>query len=325
MAYTLSFDASQKVKKGEVKGLANHIFRDALETDLEHSNSDIDSNMTQNNLSYFYNQTKNKFEVCTDVGQVEESLQARLSCVKKPLRKDAVVIRGIILQLDPEYYTEHDSEQEKIQSYNAMLNWARKIFGEKNIVGFSIHEDETNPHMHFEVTPVTDDGRLSQKDWFPNPTSLKQLHEDFRQHMRQKGYDISYDKQPKRKHMSVDEYKTFKEATDKTQELQNWELDLKKRTNRLNNQKRALNAEIEAFKTQTEETTQKLQKELNEANLLLNDCKKLHQNLEFMSKSYSDSFNSTMMDRKIVELDSKLSIAYDIANQSRKGNDKQYD
>lgn len=265
MSFTVSFDASQKIKAADVKGVSNHIFRDALDVDLEHSNQDIDPSLTHNNISIYYNQTEQKFKKCTSIGQIQESLQDRLSTVKKPLRKDAVVARGLILQLDPEYFSENTSMKDITKSHNRMLGWAKKTFGEQNLIGISIHLDESNPHMHLLFTPVTDDGRLSQKDWFPDPVSLRQMHEDLRQHMEQEGYDISHDRQPKRKHMSVDEYKTFREAKDKAQELRNWEQDLKQRTTRLNERERALEAEIEAFRLETNKTMQQLEKSRNEA------------------------------------------------------------
>lgn len=253
MSFTLSFDASQKIKAADAKGISNHIFRDALDVDLEHSNQAIDPSLTQYNESFYYDQKANGFKKCTSVSQVQESLQDRLSEVKKPLRKDAVVARGLILQLDPEYFQEGMSKTKVLDAHTAMLKWAMDTFKAKNLIGLSVHLDESNPHMHILFTPVTDDGRLSQKDWFPDPVSLRKMHEDLRQYMEQEGYDINHDRQPKRKHMSVTEYKAFREAKDKAQELQDWELDLKQRTTRINDKEASLEAREGAFEASKEE------------------------------------------------------------------------
>lgn len=229
MSYTLSFDASLKVKKTQVKGLSNHNFRDILDNGYEegfnHSNENIDNDLTKDNDSYYYNQETGQYTLCSDISQIQESLETRLATVKKPLRKDAVVARGIILQLDPEWYK--DNKDEKRNTGADMLQWAAKTFGRENLVGFSFHKDETNPHLHILFTPVTSDGRLNQKEWFSDPVTLRSMHDDFRKHMIDKGFDISLERKPRRKHMSEKEYKAFKQSEEKQEELQDWQKDLK--------------------------------------------------------------------------------------------------
>ena len=309
MSYTLSFDASLKIKKNNVKGLLNHMFRDITDTFINHSNETIDADLTCNNQSLYYNQEKQCFEKCTDISQIENSLKQRLSTVKKPLRKDAVICRGIILQLDPQWYEDNGYDPENTTNAD-MVQWACETFGEQNIIGLSIHEDETNPHIHILFAPVTEDGRLSQKDWFKNPASLRQMHEDFKKHMKQKGYDISFDKQPKRKHMSVDEYKTFKEAEDKVSELREWEKDLKLRNNKLTREETALKAQISDFENEKQQYTENIKETLKNASTLLNDIVKIHQQTMSMCKGYQESYNSTFTQKRIDEQQKKLDEAY---------------
>ena len=130
--------------------------------------------------------------------------------------------------------------------------------------------------------------------------------------------------------ISANEYKIFKEAEDKVSELKDWEKDLKQRNNatlmqqeKLRQQEEALEADIEAFKVYKQETTEKLQKQQNEASNVLSDCKKLHENLKAMSKSYSESYNSQFTEKNIAKLDSKLSLAYDAANASQDSKESQ--
>lgn len=256
MANTLSFDASMKVTRSNYRGLGNHMFRDVLSEELEHSNEMINSELTENNQTLYYNQTTGKFEVCTDIEQIYNSLETRLATVTKPLRKDAVVVRSMILQLDSDFY-EDATEDEKNKSYDDMLEWACKRFREKNLIGISVHEDESNPHIHLWFTPVTEDGRLSQKDWFKNPKEMRSMHEEFRQHMTDRGYDISMERQPKRKHMTETEYKTFMEAKEKVEELQSWEKELKQRSNDVKKRENAV-------ATQQQQLTERLSAPANQ-------------------------------------------------------------
>ena len=79
-------------------------------------------------------------------------------------------------------------------------------YGEKNIVAATVHYDETTPHMHYYMVPVTPDGRLSAKDIF-TPAELKRLQTDYHQHMKNLGFDLERGKPSDRKHLSVQELK----------------------------------------------------------------------------------------------------------------------
>lgn len=245
MAYTLSMDASLKAKKENLKGIINHHFRDVLEQNgihLQHKNDNIDPTRTSQNMSIYYNQTEETFLPCTDTNQILESLNTRFSTVKKPLRADAVLCRNLVLQLDPEFYKTATAKEQE-DSYFAMLNWATKTFSKQNLIGISCHLDETNPHIHVLFTPVTQDGRLSQKDWFPNPASLRDMHKDFRTHMANKGYNISFNKQPPRKHLSDTDFKILKQSEEKIEDIKKKEKELEQ----LQAQETALNIRIQSL------------------------------------------------------------------------------
>ena len=47
-----------------------------------------------------------------------------------------------------------------------IYDYSCREFGKENIVSFIVHCDETSPHIHCVVTPITPDGRLSAKAMF---------------------------------------------------------------------------------------------------------------------------------------------------------------
>lgn len=53
-------------------------------------------------------------------------------------------------------------EQWAIDSYNFMC----KKYGEENIAAFIVHLDETNPHIHCTVLPITEKNKISWKKFF---------------------------------------------------------------------------------------------------------------------------------------------------------------
>ena len=235
MGFTLSFDASTKAKKGDVRGLLHHVARDVDKEqgrEVRHSNELIDGSRTADNETGVWDDKTGDWEACTDTRQIEQALSARLATVTKPLRKDAVVLRPLIIQLDPEWYAAHQSEDERDQAALDMMEWAGKTVGPQNLVYVSRHQDESNEHLHMGFCPVTEDGRLSQKDWFSSPARLREMHQDFREFMRDKGYDIELERKKPGKHakrLPEAEYRDYAELERQRRELADREAQLAER------------------------------------------------------------------------------------------------
>ncbi len=73
-----------------------------------------------------------------------------------------------------------DSEA-KVEQYNFFSDCYKffaERYGEENIIAAVVHNDETTPHMHLNLMPVTKDGRLCSKQLFDKP-QLQQLQTDF--------------------------------------------------------------------------------------------------------------------------------------------------
>lgn len=187
MANYLSFHAGVegKVKKADIKKMAGHTFRKTEKRYKSHGNEDIDMARTKYNIDWtLTNEPLDKL--------VEERLEKEYKG-KRALRKDAVVVREIIVQASPSVYEGLSFEEQRkkaLQFTNDSLKWFRKEFGSKNVVAASVHMDETNPHTHFVIMPMTKDGRLSQKDFFKGPADLKRQHKEYREHMIKLGWDF---------------------------------------------------------------------------------------------------------------------------------------
>lgn len=269
MSYTVSFDASIKIKKTEMKGLLNHIERGSIDKKVNHKNPNINNQETEKNINFYFDKNQNTFSECTDLSQIETALNDRLKEVKKPLRKDAVIVRPLILQLDPEYY--RDYEDEDNESIDTMIEWACKTFGKENIIGGSLHLDEASPHLHLLFTPVTDDGRLSQKDWFTSPKSLADMHNSLREHMADNGYDIEMkrkktSKQVKR--LTESEYRDYKEIEEEAQNNKNTKYILDKKEKRLND----LQVSLNTLKSDLEAREEALDKEIEKYKAKQKEC-----------------------------------------------------
>lgn len=279
MGNSTSFDASQKIKKsGNSKGYFYHLARDVYYDEygehLNHSNENIDNTRTAQNKTFV--NSKDGFKEAEHIDEFEDYLNERLGTVKNTLRKDAVVMRPLIFQLDPEY-TKGASKDEIEKYTGVMLDWAIDTFGEKNIVGFSLHYDEgldeenNNPHLHVAFTPVTADGRLAQKDWFSNPTKLRGMHLDLRERLRESGYDATYDNvSGGRKRLTDSEYRASKDLEAREDALHDDKRELVRKENRLYKRETELDkreAKVAAKEKQVDANIVKSEEVLNKATL----------------------------------------------------------
>lgn len=96
-----------------------------------------------------------------------------------------------------------------------VYDFVAKRFGEDNIVGFYVHLDETNPHIHCSVIPMDNErGRISWravfgKDKYQMAAIFRKLHDDLEKEVGQKwglerGNDIAT---TKARHRSISEYR----------------------------------------------------------------------------------------------------------------------
>lgn len=103
-------------------------------------------------------------------GTPKERLATKLKTLGKKVRKDAVVAVELVLSLTPEWFDELTKDRHALRNHpkfmewaNASIAWARKEFGH-NVFDVALHMDESSPHMHVLVVPMTNDGRLCAKE-----------------------------------------------------------------------------------------------------------------------------------------------------------------
>lgn len=216
--FTLTMDASFKVKGNSphARNWSKHIARDVDRkngVEARHSNRRIVPERTHMNTT-FVRSAGGSMDVCQDSMEIIQAMNRRLADVKKKRRKDAVLMRPLVLQLDPLWFDEHNPDwrenglnEEAAKLHGDMIEWAQSRFGAENIVGGSLHMDEHTPGLQLAFVPVTEDGRLSQTDYFTGPISLANMHTEFREFMESRGYDVMHERSERsREHLSSDEF-----------------------------------------------------------------------------------------------------------------------
>ncbi len=216
----MSFDASQKIHysgkytstktsktgHGNIARYIRHLDRatDKMNgCEVQHSNPDIDSDLTLLNES-FYKNSNGQWEKTSHSKDMVDAINRRVEYAKEhgaristKGKNDTVIVRPFVVQLDKETISEHKNWTFDI------IEILEKEFGADNITGFSVHKDETNPHLHISFIPCYEtekDGEIkctiSQTRFFKNPKQLAGLHKKFRKALLDKGYDIEQENKP---------------------------------------------------------------------------------------------------------------------------------
>ena len=156
-----------KANSGTSGGLTNHI-------DRTQSKGKVSKNIDESRSHL-------NFELAEVTGRIDEMINERIKegyTGTKKIRKDAVTsCRYVVSGSHDDMMKLSDSEVNEWALDN--YNYFAKMYGKKNIIRASVHMDETTPHMHLIVVPLTADGRLSAKEYIGNKQKLKQFQTDY--------------------------------------------------------------------------------------------------------------------------------------------------
>ncbi|HAU3449206.1 TPA: plasmid recombination enzyme [Salmonella enterica subsp. enterica serovar Anatum] len=79
-------------------------------------------------------------------------------------RKDAVLAVEYVMTASPDWWKSASQEQQAA-FFDQAHKWLADKYGADRIITASIHRDETTPHLSAFVVPLTQDGRLSAKEF----------------------------------------------------------------------------------------------------------------------------------------------------------------
>lgn len=162
-----------KFTTGAVTGMQIHNQREKAKEaeNKRRSNTNPDINWDKTHENYeLHNEHDIKF--MTAVNKRIKQLD-----LPKAVRKDAIVMCEFIITSDKEFFDGISKENQQ-KYFKDAYNFMCDRYGKENVITARVHLDETTPHMHFSIVPVTKDGRLSAKSLFTKQ-ELQQLHTDF--------------------------------------------------------------------------------------------------------------------------------------------------
>ncbi|EQC3668053.1 MobV family relaxase, partial [Campylobacter jejuni] len=79
-------------------------------------------------------------------------------------------------------------EQER-EFFKTAYDFYCEKYGKENVISAMVHKDETTPHLHLLIVPLTKDGRLCAKELFDRET-IRSFHDTIPKLLQQRGFDI---------------------------------------------------------------------------------------------------------------------------------------
>ena len=186
----------EKYKRADVVGIERENERD--ENYKSARNPQIDKSKTR--LNYHTVPYEKKY-----LSFIDERIK-QLS-PKRKIKDDAVLITSFILGSDKEFFAGITPEAQK-RFFDDCTEFFVERYGKENVVSAVVHLDESTPHLHFNLMPVTG-GRLCAKELFDR-TALRDLQTDFYETVGKK-YGLERGKEGSTaKHLDTVAYKTKK-------------------------------------------------------------------------------------------------------------------
>ena len=153
-----------KIKSGAVGGIQSHNNR-------EHepkTNPDVDMSRSEDNYDLI------------PCDNYKRSIKEKLSNLvegSRAIRKDAVVVCNFIVTSDNETMDALGADRQR-EFFQDSVKWFSNRYGADRVLNATVHMDETTPHLHIGVMPITQDGRLSAKAIFTKP-EMKAIQTEF--------------------------------------------------------------------------------------------------------------------------------------------------
>lgn len=153
-----------KIKSGAVGGIQSHNNR-------EHepkTNPDVDMSRSEDNYDLI------------PCDNYKRSIKEKLSNLvesSRAVRKDAVVVCNFIVTSDNETMNALGADRQR-RFFQDSVKWFSDRYGADRVLNATVHMDETTPHLHIGVMPITQDGRLSAKAIFTK-TEMKAIQTEF--------------------------------------------------------------------------------------------------------------------------------------------------
>lgn len=123
---------------------------------------------------------------------VSESTDQAMGRIRELLpekrRKDAVLAVEYVMTASPEWWKEATPRQQA-EFFARSEQWLENKYGKDRIVAAVVHRDEATPHLSAFVVPLTQDGRLSAKEFIGGRSKMRDDQSTYAESVKKLGLE----------------------------------------------------------------------------------------------------------------------------------------
>ncbi len=123
------------------------------------------------------------------VSQLADEAMGKLrELLPEKRRKDAVLAVEYVMTASPEWWNEATPRQQA-EFFARSEQWLENKYGKDRVVAAVVHRDEATPHLSAFVVPLTQDGRLSAKEFIGGRSKMRDDQSTYAESVKKLGLE----------------------------------------------------------------------------------------------------------------------------------------
>lgn len=125
---------------------------------------------------------------CSVSQSAEEAMGKLRELLPEKRRKDAVLAVEYVMTASPEWWNEATPRQQA-EFFARSEQWLENKYGKDRVVAAVVHRDEATPHLSAFVVPLTQDGRLSAKEFIGGRSKMRDDQSTYAESVKKLGLE----------------------------------------------------------------------------------------------------------------------------------------
>lgn len=125
---------------------------------------------------------------CSVSQSADEAMGKLRELLPEKRRKDAVLAVEYVMTASPEWWNEATPRQQA-EFFARSEQWLENKYGKDRVVAAVVHRDEAAPHLSAFVVPLTQDGRLSAKEFIGGRSKMRDDQSTYAESVKKLGLE----------------------------------------------------------------------------------------------------------------------------------------
>ena len=125
---------------------------------------------------------------CSVSQSADEAMGKLRELLPEKRRKDAVLAVEYVMTASPEWWKEATPRQQA-EFFARSEQWLENKYGKDRVVAAVVHRDEATPHLSAFVVPLTQDGRLSAKEFIGGRSKMRDDQSTYAESVKKLGLE----------------------------------------------------------------------------------------------------------------------------------------